>query len=480
MHDHAHDVRPAGLQRSLNQDSKVPWASRVVFWPLLAVVLLAPLPFASVNEWAWAPLTAITAAILSVWVVLLIIGKLRVAVPAKKVAFTGTLFLLVVIWIVAQSLPYTPISWHHPAWHQAAQSLGTTVLGSISLDKDLTYSALTRLLWYVTVFWLSLQLCRTERLARQALNALALAAFVYAFYGLFVEFTGIRMVLWTKKYAYFDNVTSTFINRNSYATYAGIGLICLTAVMARRFASVPVVETTFAARMVDTIELVFARGWHFLVAWAAIVTALLLTDSRAGVVAGFIGLFTFLGSLALSRAISRKAVLSTLALLLTAVTGFLLMSGDAVLRRMAKTIGISDIRFELYDITLGIIAKFPLVGTGYGTFSRAYQMYHPNTPRIRVPVHHAHNTYLENALELGIVAASALTLAVAYLAIMCLRGIRRRRQDIFYPAVGVGASVLVGAHSLVDFSLQIPAVATTYAFLMGLACAQSWSKREGV
>ena len=39
----------------------------------------------------------------------------------------------------------------------------------------------------------------------------------------------------------------------------------------------------------------------------------------------------------------------------------------------------------------------------------------------------------------------------------------------------VAASVLVALHALLDFSLQLPAVAVLYACIMGVACAQSYS-----
>jgi len=38
--------------------------------------------------------------------------------------------------------------------------------------------------------------------------------------------------------------------------------------------------------------------------------------------------------------------------------------------------------------------------------------------------------------------------------------------------------LLVGAHSLVDFSLQIPAVAFTYALIMGAAVGQAKPTRK--
>ena len=69
----------------------------------------------------------------------------------------------------------------------------------------------------------------------------------------------------------------------------------------------------------------------------------------------------------------------------------------------------------------------------------------------------------------------AEALDTAGLAWICLAGVNRRHRDWVYPATGVAASVLVGLHATVDFSLQIPAVAILYAGIMGLACAQSYS-----
>ncbi|MFP6563251.1 MAG: hypothetical protein VCC68_02065, partial [Myxococcota bacterium] len=90
----------------------------------------------------------------------------------------------------------------------------------------------------------------------------------------------------------------------------------------------------------------------------------------------------------------------------------------------------------------------------------------------------AHSTYLENALELGIPAAVALFASIGTCAGYCWLGIGRRRRDRIYPAIAVAATALVAAHSTVDFSLQIPAVAVSYAFLLGLGCAQSFSTRR--
>ncbi len=66
----------------------------------------------------------------------------------------------------------------------------------------------------------------------------------------------------------------------------------------------------------------------------------------------------------------------------------------------------------------------------------------------------------------------------AALVLILLRGVRQRRRDTIYPAAGFAVSVLVGVHALVDFSVQIPAVAAVFSLLLGIAFAQSWRARQ--
>jgi hypothetical protein len=80
-------------------------------------------------------------------------------------------------------------------------------------------------------------------------------------------------------------------------------------------------------------------------------------------------------------------------------------------------------------------------------------------------------------LELGVPAAALLAVAEAVLFPCCLTRARVRRRDTVYACVGVAATVIVVAHSAVAFSLQIPAVAATYALIVGIAVAQSWRSR---
>jgi O-antigen ligase len=92
----------------------------------------------------------------------------------------------------------------------------------------------------------------------------------------------------------------------------------------------------------------------------------------------------------------------------------------------------------------------------------------------KAPSGGAHNTYLENALEIGIPATVALVLSIGWIVLICYSSVLRHRRAAFLPCLGVAATVLAGAHGAVDFGIQIPAVAATYAAIMGAACAQAF------
>ena len=78
----------------------------------------------------------------------------------------------------------------------------------------------------------------------------------------------------------------------------------------------------------------------------------------------------------------------------------------------------------------------------------------------------------------SIPAAVVFMAMIAVLAGRCLAGMRSRSRDAHLPAIGFASTVFVALHAVVDFGAQIPAVAISYAVLLGMGWAQSWSSRE--
>ena len=444
-----------------------------IFGLLLGIVVLSPVPFASNRPWSWSLLAALIGALLIAWGLTVMRDRSVETVSIRRLWPMVALFALAVGWSLVQTFAWTPSQWHHPLWQDVSRLLEEDVSHLITLDSHATGTALMRLLSYGGVFWLSLQYCRSADRARQVFYAVSLAGLVYAAYGLVIQLTGQNTILWYDKWAYRDDVTSTFVNRNSYATYAGLGLLCALGLLLDRAhgegARVPALRQAIGA----IFSGLAVRSWLLLLAAVTMLTAVMLTHSRGGFLSIGIGVLTLILSAGLARSMKPRQALIAGAFIVMASVGIISLSGDTTIARLKEMSLATQVRDDLYVLTTRAIADAPLHGVGYGTFEQAFLSFRDESVG-ELTWTKAHNTYLENALELGIPAAAALTGAIGGLSVLCFLGIRRRRRNAMYPVTGLAATALVGAHSLVDFSLQIPAVAVTYAMIMGAACAQSW------
>ncbi len=472
-------MRPGGRFTIEKRDINSINPERLVFMPLLLLVLLSPLPLASVIDWAWALLAVFIGGLLAIWAVVTAWRGEPLPVSINRIWLPLILFAAAAIWAGVQMTSSTPPQWHHPIWAEASRILSVEIAESIAIDTHETGSALLRLLSYAGVFWLSLQCCRSRDNARFALYAIAGAQLAYAAYGLAVQFSGEPMILWYKKIYYLEDVTSTFVNRNSYATFAGLGLITVTALLCRRFLRIYSSDHDLRQLLRVAINEFLEREWFLILAWIVIAMALVMSNSRAGAGSTFVGLMAFFIVLTASSRVPKRISRSLAAIFLIIGFLFVIVSGDVLTRRiMGVSLKGEQVRAQMFALSVDAIGDSPVLGTGFGSFEQIFHIYRGDTEAFRVRSKRVHNTYLENAMELGVLAAGALVAAVLYLAGICFMGVRRRQRSVVYPAVGVGATVLVGFHSMVDFSLQIPAVAVTYCFLLGLACAQSWSSQS--
>ena len=449
--------------------------SPLVAIALLAVVVLSPLPFGSVMTWAWAPLAVVTALILTVWTVLALSGRVAFAKPTGWVQVAALLFGIVLLWILIQAAPFTPRSWHHPIWLEASKALGGTYSGRITLDPGETMTVFVRLLWYASIFWLALQMGRDSSYVRTSLRLVVWTGLAYSAYGLLVKFTDWEMVLWVKKFVYQTDVTGTFINKNSFAAYAGMCLICVTALLIDGMVTISAEEANKAGKLAAVVNELIGRNWYLILAWVVILSSIIMSNSRAGLVCSVIGVLALIVALSFSKSVSPRVGRWFGGLVIVAIAGIFLFSGDTIQRSFKYVGEQTHSRAAIYETTLEMIRDAPVLGMGLGTYPQVFQIYRKSGEQNSVPARKAHNTYLENAAELGVPAAFILVAALGLVFLMCVKGVANRRRNVVLPAIGIGATVLLGLHSVVDFSLQIPGITASYAFLLGLACAQSES-----
>lgn len=453
---------------------------RLIFAGLIAVVALAPLPLGSNRPLPAALLLAATGVLLAAWPAGALFSRegLRTG-PLRALALPALLYILVLAWVFFQAAPLPPVlggllqSWGDPLWREASEALGADLPAHITINPAATLEGGFRLIAYAGLFWLAFQLTRDPARAAQARNTIIAIGSAYSLYGLFALFGGEAWLLGTIGARPDQSLTSSFVNRNSYATFAGLTLLAALSLFLERIRHLVTLEGSLKRKAALIIEHVLYQSRLLTASILAITLALFLTTSRGGI---FASLFA-LGALILLQLPRRGGRgRQPLGLVALVVLGVAVVAGGGNFLDRLERQGLSletELRSTLFLTTIEAIKTAPLTGTGLGTYQDAIEPYRANDPNIFALWEKAHNTYLENALELGLLAALALNIAIFLLALIAYRGVRERRRHKGFPALGVAATLLVGLHALVDFSLQIPAVAVLYAFIMGLAIAQS-------
>ncbi len=453
------------------RSARATFAERVIFAGLLLLLAVVPLPFGADRPWAWSLLSGSVGVLLLAWGLLAMQSRSYQAASLRPILPAVALFVLVLLWIAVQASGLTPPEWRHPLWSAAESALGTRVAGGVSLDRHQTWTAMMRLMCYGGIFLLTFQLCMATDRSVRLIRMLMGMTLIYACYGLFVESTGANLVLRYAKVGGIGDLSSTFLDRDAFASYAGLGLICAIALLFRPSMRRGDLESSwrFATRAI--VDFFFARSWTVMLGACVLFAAILMTHSRAGLAVTLLGAGTFLAVLAWAR--GRRAIaLVSIAVMGVASSSLFAIAGGGD-GRLGSATPVAAERVEAYARTASAIAAAPIRGTGYGTSANVLAMLRGAGERGE-PIQGARNTYLENALEIGIPATAALVLAVGWIVLICFSSVLRHGRAAFLPCLGVGATVLAGAHGAVDYSLQIPAVAATYAAILGAACAQSF------
>jgi O-antigen ligase len=456
--------------------SPVPSFDDLLFAAGVAALAWVPLWFGSERPVAW----GINAALFGALVIAYEAGVLwrgrAHAVAVRRVALLAACITVVAIWCLLQASTWLPASSQAPIWQLARETLQTNIAGSISVNRDATIVALLRLLTAACAFWLMLQLCRSSVRARRLVGALAVVGAGYAAYGIVAFFGFPGTILWFTKFHYLDSLTATFVNRNTYAAYGGIGLVCA---LVRLSGTVLDAVKRGEGRMTATLLAAFVGPVGMWLAMACLIAvALVLTGSRGGIAAAFAGVATaaVITGLQGRRGRTAKFIGGTVVALI--LLGAVLVSfGDLLASRLNRHGLEAPDRIAVYELTAQSIADRPLTGFGYGTFQHVFPMYRDARLGVMRVWDRAHNTYLEIVQGLGIPAALALFTGVALLLYRCFAGALRRRRALTAPTAASAVSVALLLHACVDFSLQSQAVALTWMALLGAGVAQSWSSR---
>ncbi|WP_413720854.1 O-antigen ligase family protein [Silicimonas sp. MF1-12-2] len=420
-------------------------------WAVMAIVMASPLPLASNRPVFW----LLWASVIFFLLAMHMIGKatrgegLDAPLSSMKVFSAGCAAFILYGVLQTLRLPGLEL----PG-------------GRISIAPDATLLGVLRWTSYAVFFFLCVQVTKRRRRARR----LAWAAFIFtgaycALSLLVFRYLGEVAYLGPQN-GYADFVTGSFINRNSFANYAGMGFCLGLALVLREMAQ--------AGQDRSRIAWFFSPdGMKVGIMWivlAMMAAAIISSASRMGVAS------TAAGAMVISILVLKKYgskwsvrlwfVLVGLFIVLLAGT---LLVGQNLIERMLFISQEGQNRAALYLQVIELIQERPVFGFGLDTFEIAFQSVH------RPPVSpdyfwdKAHSTYLALWSEMGPVFGSIPPLLVLVLTVRILLADLRQESDILFSIVAFGVIVQNTLHSAVDFSLEIPANVYLFLFLLALA-----------
>jgi O-antigen ligase len=213
-------------------------------------------------------------------------------------------------------------------------------------------------------------------------------------------------------------------------------------------------------------------------AWLVLLPVLYLTESRSGWLGLAAGVLTVVAVTGW-RAGAARALLGVLAaLLVIALSGWLLWTYSPVVHARVAAALQGDVRQVLWRDTWAMIEARPWLGFGPGSYRWVFPHYQAHF-RSHIDPEYAHNEYLHAAAEVGVVGLLLLLAPFGLAVLGMLPRIRRAThgREATLIAAGLGALAATGLHAAFDFNLQVFSNLHALALLAGIMLC-GWSANQ--
>ena len=469
----------------------LPAAERACLVALLIWLALLPLPFGSMVEKARLPLLAVPLAI-GIVAVLLRLYAIRdrttiTSQPTRAWLWVAAgAFILIAIGAL-QLVPLPPpilrtISRESfEIWSAAANvaSMAGVKAGSshpISIDPPATTFEVLRIIALFAAFTAIALLVRSHQRRVALASVLCAAAVFEAMYGL-REAALQRYEIWGwVNRLIFHRVTGTFVNPNHFAHYMAIVLpmaLFLAAIAWHRAGSP---QTPLSRRLLHLIEHSFLRTAVSVIVLLVSLLAILLAQSRGTLLATGVGILA-VGAFLPGRRVLRFVLGATAGLVIVATLALFLGPERSVRRFQPSEIAQGALEGRRIGISaaIGVWQRFPVLGSGLGTFHRA--VYLEQRADLTKTYHHAHNDYAEIAATAGAIGflGAVGSLFAGYAALIRMT-FGAAAADLSwsrraYQVAALTSLTIAMIHALVDFNFFIPSNPATLAAIAGAAVA---------
>jgi O-antigen ligase len=409
---------------------------KIVFGALLGLIVIAAIPYGTVEPW-WK--AAFVCAVFAICIVALVSGSFKI----EGAAILLPMLTLAVLAFV-QTLPLGSL-----------EVAGFSVWSTISADPYQTRFFALQMLALTACLALFYRYARGERRIRVLVYTILAVAIASAIFGILRQTTqrqiGFVLPLLKPAQGY-----GQFINKNHFAYLMemafGLGLGLALARGVKR----------------ERLLIYFAL---LLPIW----TALVLSNSRGGILAMLVQIVVAALCLMSRQSVSLKAAL-IIVLVVGILLGTLWVGGDRLASNFeAATNELSTTRAgasrnEIWRATLKMFAAHPILGVGLGGYWTGITAYH-DASGLMTP-QEAHNDYLELLSSGGIIGFAI----GVWFVIAVVRATRRNLWAEDMRTIRLGAIlgiVGVAVHSLVDFGLHILVNAIVFLALISIATREN-------
>lgn len=451
------------------------------------VVSFAALPMGANRDWAWAPI-AVVIGLLAIAVAAGLGARrgFELSVPERKPMLAlVACFLLFVLFGLFQMSTLAPLAGSAWLYEAAARLLGSAHAPVPDLAIDAARNTLLKCLTCGAIFLAARALCRERGRARLLLMIFIAGAVVVVAYGFLMQVTTHSCYLgsYLKKIGDYDAgsrcvMSGTFVSSNSFGSYCGMGLVAAMALVfagRRRKGEMP-----YGYDEPDEEGLIASLTGFRVIMLAVcllLLGGLLFSASRAGF-AATLASATLLVALMLRGYWRARPDLVRIVVVVGVVVMVVvvLIAGGTIIDKAARASDGAD-RIKIWLASLQAIGMSPWLGWGLGSFADIYPIVQPASLPMANDL--AHSTPLETVVEVGVVMAPVgFAIVLIPWGISLYGALIRRRAHRYLPGAAFAVAAVPIFHSMIDFSLQMPAIAFVVSAVLGMGWAQAFGRRE--
>ncbi|MDJ0643321.1 MAG: O-antigen ligase family protein [Erythrobacter sp.] len=362
--------------------------------------------------------------------------------------------------IMLHLVPLPPLIWQALPGRELAVAAGEAAGGlqpwrELSLVPYRGWNAFYAMLVPAAAMVLAVQIDREDH--RKLIYVLIAAAVASALWGMVQAITGFSRALYFYDVTNSSSPTGFFANRNHMAALQVCALPLLVLLASRaKGQQLRLIQTACAAIGVLAVMMAAATGSRAGIALSLVSLAACLLvwrarpkqpesrrkrrDARQPWVPYAFGAFGV-------------AMLGGFALLLTQSQSFARISG---------TSPVEEFRFTVWETMIDFLPQYLPFGSGIGSFVEIFQVHEPSEMLGTSYWNHAHNDWLEWALEGGVPAIVLMAIALIAFARTAIGLIGRSPTGRLEVQLGLAGAIILfvlGLWSAVDYPLRVPALA---------------------